>query len=170
MPAHPCVYAIVTVAQHGTAQQRRCGSSSPLAVTYYCIQFLLFYSPSTISWPLLFPGPLPLPYLFLLIHRYAKSFSPEIKAPQKGPDAVRMTRALLLLLLFLSFPSLQRCRRLDRRRHSSQSCSVIVAVYVGDVVVDTSHVYAFVFCTISVIVFLSLFLSFANFRCHRLWP
>ena len=29
---------------------------------------------------LLFLGPLPLPYLFLLIHRYAKSFSPEIKA------------------------------------------------------------------------------------------
>ena len=30
---------------------RRCGFSSPSAVTYYCTQFLLFYSPSTISWP-----------------------------------------------------------------------------------------------------------------------
>ena len=49
-------------------------------------------------------------------------------------------------------PSLQRCRRFDRRRHSSQLCSVVVAVYVGMLLSTPPMSMVWFFCTISVIV------------------
>ena len=62
---------------------------------------------------------------------------------------------------------LQRRRHLDRRRHYSQLFPVVVAVYVGLVVVDAFHVIALVFCPI-IVIFLSFALLSYNFRCSVL--
>ena len=125
--------------------------SSIFHLPSHCFSFLLFYSIS------------------LSIFRYAKSFSPEIKAGLKKAltheKAVKQRVCLLLSLFSCPSSPLQCPRHLDHRRHSFQLCPAVVAV----VAWILSLMFSMSLCWLILIVPLSFF-SLSMFGAIGSWP